>query len=475
MTIRLALSASAIVALAGAVRAQHILEVSEDAQLTTLIDTTQPQRPQSERGVGVPYNTTPDWTLNLRRQVGAVRVADMNNDGRKDLVVGCYISSSFPPYDNWQDMIFYNTGTTLEAAPSWISADQVHTGDIQIGDINLDGHLDVFAINGSFAQQRIYFGSPSGPSTTATWFSAPPQSSWATSGLLFDIDGDNDLDALTTNQATDPNPYRPMYFYRNNNGVLDTVPSWQSAEASIQNTSAAIDYDNDGDLDVAVSKWVNFQSGIYRNNNGTLETTPVWTTGLTGGDRGVAVDDVDENNFDDVVIGRSPSALYENNAGVLTFAYSIIPTFSSVQENTFCDVDQDGDKDYAEVHFGNGVTHIYLTEGGAVSQGPSWTFDATEVANAIAFGDINSDGWDDLVVGYSGNTSIRIFFAVPPPPPNCPGDANGDLVVDAADLSVLLGQFGTSVSPGTGADFNGDGDVNSADLSVLLSAFGTAC
>jgi len=55
------------------------------------------------------------------------------------------------------------------------------------------------------------------------------------------------------------------------------------------------------------------------------------------------------------------------------------------------------------------------------------------------------------------------------------GDANGDRSVNGADLSVLLGQFGTSVTPGTGADLNGDGTVNGADLSVLLANFGTAC
>jgi len=57
----------------------------------------------------------------------------------------------------------------------------------------------------------------------------------------------------------------------------------------------------------------------------------------------------------------------------------------------------------------------------------------------------------------------------------CDGDANGDSLVNAADLSVLLGQFGQGVAPGTGADFNGDGLVNGADLSVLLGQFGTAC
>jgi hypothetical protein len=56
-----------------------------------------------------------------------------------------------------------------------------------------------------------------------------------------------------------------------------------------------------------------------------------------------------------------------------------------------------------------------------------------------------------------------------------PADVNGDFGVDAADLSVLLGQFGQSVPAGTGADMNGDGLVNSADLSVLLGSFGQAC
>jgi hypothetical protein len=40
-------------------------------------------------------------------------------------------------------------------------------------------------------------------------------------------------------------------------------------------------------------------------------------------------------------------------------------------------------------------------------------------------------------------------------------------VVGAADLAILLNQWGTS---GT-ADFNNDGVVNAADMSVLLSAW----
>lgn len=70
---------------------------------------------------------------------------------------------------------------------------------------------------------------------------------------------------------------------------------------------------------------------------------------------------------------------------------------------------------------------------------------------------------------------VSIIGEVTPPAGDCAGDANGDNQVDAADLSVLLSQFGQSVGVGTGADFNDDGAVDAADLSVLLSRFGLAC
>jgi len=70
---------------------------------------------------------------------------------------------------------------------------------------------------------------------------------------------------------------------------------------------------------------------------------------------------------------------------------------------------------------------------------------------------------------------IASFTTAAPPPPACPGDANSDNVVNGADLSLLLGQFGGPVTPEFGADFNGDGLVNGADLSVLLSFFGESC
>jgi len=79
----------------------------------------------------------------------------------------------------------------------------------------------------------------------------------------------------------------------------------------------------------------------------------------------------------------------------------------------------------------------------------------------------------------SDNIGFRVVTSlVTPPPPPCYGDANGDNVVNGADLSFLLGVFGSTVAnfpAAAGADFNGDGVINAADLSVLLANFGRTC
>jgi len=58
--------------------------------------------------------------------------------------------------------------------------------------------------------------------------------------------------------------------------------------------------------------------------------------------------------------------------------------------------------------------------------------------------------------------------------PQCPADLNGDAIVDAADLGLLLGAWGgCSISVPCIADLDGSGKVDAVDLGLLLSAWGT--
>ncbi|MCA9310784.1 MAG: hypothetical protein KDA21_06235 [Phycisphaerales bacterium] len=57
----------------------------------------------------------------------------------------------------------------------------------------------------------------------------------------------------------------------------------------------------------------------------------------------------------------------------------------------------------------------------------------------------------------------------------CPGDTDGTGVIDFDDLNTVLGQWNTSVPPGTGGDVTGDGMVNFDDLNLVLANWATDC
>ena len=54
-------------------------------------------------------------------------------------------------------------------------------------------------------------------------------------------------------------------------------------------------------------------------------------------------------------------------------------------------------------------------------------------------------------------------------------DLTGDDAVTTSDLTAFLGNFGQTVSPGTGGDITGDGQVTTSDLTAFLGFFGETC
>ncbi len=65
-------------------------------------------------------------------------------------------------------------------------------------------------------------------------------------------------------------------------------------------------------------------------------------------------------------------------------------------------------------------------------------------------------------------SSFRFVTRYTPPPP-CVGDLNGDNTVDALDLAIVLGAWGTATQQ---ADVDGDGTVGASDLAFILGAWG---
>jgi hypothetical protein len=84
--------------------------------------------------------------------------------------------------------------------------------------------------------------------------------------------------------------------------------------------------------------------------------------------------------------------------------------------------------------------------------------------NEFAYWDASTDG--DLLMA-----NALCFVAAPT---DCPGDTNGDNLVNFTDLNAVLADFG-SAGMGLAGDVNGDGMVNFTDLNIVLSAFGSEC
>lgn len=268
-------------------------------------------------GIGIFTKITTSIITQENSTSTAASWADYNNDGNLDLVVANY----------GKNFLFRNDGLSFTKIDQGIVADDSITSYCTIwGDYNNDGNADLYVTNTSDDSGLVNsLYKNNGDGTFSGLFGDPivfdadrtPGASWG------DYDNDGDIDLFVTNvtyQSTGNN-----YLFNNNgNGSFTKI-----TEGNIVNDggysfgSAWGDYDNDGDLDLAVANYLIDNSGInyiYSNNgDGTFDRLASEQVATDSeGSVGVAWGDYDRDGDLDLLFANGynddeNNALYKNN------------------------------------------------------------------------------------------------------------------------------------------------------------------
>ena len=244
-----------------------------------------------------------------------------------------------------------------------------------------------------------------------------------------DWDQDGDLDLAVGNQG------QPNRIYRNNNGKL--ILHW-SADAVRQTASVAWgDGDGDGDLDLAVGNLAG-PNEIYENTGKWFRL--VWSSDESDDTRAVAWGDWDGDGDLDLAAGNLNQAnrIYENTGGTMQLARSF-GEGDQTASLAWGDLDRDGDNDLLVGNLG-GSNRLYRHVSGELLL--AFSFDDTDDTTAVAFGDWDADRDLDIFFGNDGqpNRVFRTIF----------GPLMQGWVSDEADAT-------TSIALG---DLDGDGDLD---------------
>ena len=229
-----------------------------------------------------------------------------------------------------------------------------------------------------------------------------------------DYDNDGDLDVLLTGYNAADAPLTEIY--RNDGGTFTDV---NAGLVDVLDSSAAWgDYDNDGDLDVAVmgfSMLDGLVTRVYRNTAGTFTDI---AAGLDGSSVGsLAWGDYDSDGDPDLLVTglsvdqTAVSIVYQNDAGVFSEAgVGLVGIYAGTA--AWGDYDADGDLDIVLAGYNNfdePTPRVYRNDAGVFVDVLAAL---AEVADgAVAWGDADADGdLDILLTGWT--TSDEPFTEV---------------------------------------------------------------
>jgi hypothetical protein len=391
---------------------------------------------------------------------GGVALLDYNNDGLLDIffVNGGRLTSPLPASDNFErhDPHYWNRLYRQNKDGSFTDVTEqaglANAGDgnygmgVAVGDYDNDGYPDLYIT--SYGKNILYHNNGDGTFTDVTAKAGVGAGGWSASAGFFDYDNDGKLDLFVTrymewdtkhskdcggNHHTycppEEFPATTNILYHNNGDGTFTDVSQRSGIAAKKGRALGVafaDYDGDGFTDIFVAN-DGMQQYLYHNNgNGTftelaLEAgTALSEDGRRLSGMGVVFQDYDNDGRPDVMVTELPREIYGvyHNDGGGSFSYrsletglGVVSSGSSGWSIGLEDFDNDGRKDLfvAQGHVLDNVESIdpslHYPELPLVALNRNNRFERVDSgmsapvpARGAAFGDLNNDGWQDVVM-----------------------------------------------------------------------------
>ncbi|WP_177181273.1 FG-GAP repeat domain-containing protein [Parapedobacter koreensis] len=239
-------------------------------------------------------------------------VGDVDGDGLPDIVVG---NSGAEGQDflwvNDPERPGYFIDRTAENLPQVNDATQ----SIKLADLNGDGFLDM-VVGNEIPPNRLLFNDGKGVFTERAENLDLPEPLETREALVFDVDGDGDLDIVFANITSnggvwDKNP-RARILINDGQGRFSDETEQRMPEHKFSTYSAReVDFDHDGHLDLllsalAVPGFGEEQLRAYRNDGKgyfTDVTAEVIPESVVGRNWNITIGDLDGDGIDDAFVG----------------------------------------------------------------------------------------------------------------------------------------------------------------------------
>jgi len=395
---------------------------------------------------------------------GGVALFDYNNDGLLDIffVNGGRLTSPMPTPENfdrhdpryWNRLYRQNRDGSFtdvtEAAGLANAGDGNYGMGVAVGDYDNDGYPDLYVT--SYGKNILYHNNGDGTFTDVTAKAGVAAGGWSVSAGFFDYDNDGKLDLFVTrymdwdtkhNKDCGGNyhTYCPpaqfpattnILYHNRGNGTFEDV-SQRSGIAAKKGRALGVafaDYDDDGFADIFVANDGMQQFLFHNNGDGTfsergLEAGAGLTTdGKPLSGMGATFQDYDNDGRPDIIVTVLPREIYGvyHNDGNGLFSYRSLETGLGALSSGSSgwgvgleDFDNDGWKDLfvAQSHVLDNVEKIdpslHYLEPPMFALNHNGRFERADLGTVVpvagrgaAFGDLNNDGWMDVVTSVLG-------------------------------------------------------------------------